>query len=165
MSLDQPLTIDDIEMAFNMLLERSAGNEAVQIYKTHAVDAGWTRRQLREAIIASPEYGIKTGKPMQMYYEGFTFFVNPQELEIGRGIANSPEHTYEAHNLRLLREILQPGDTFIDVGANIGILSLAARTAVGETGRVICFEPMADNAALLVRSIIANDFNNNPSYG
>jgi hypothetical protein len=72
----------------------------------------------------------------------------PGEPDFGRAISDV-NYRYEAHKLRLLREILRPGDTYVDVGANIGVLSLAARTVVGERGRVICFEPMADNAAFL----------------
>ncbi len=39
---------------------------------------------------------------------------------------------------------LRPGDTFIDVGANIGMLSMLAAHAVGRGGRVISFEPNPD---------------------
>ena len=37
--------------------------------------------------------------------------------------------------------MLNPGDTFIDIGANIGMASLAARRAIGETGTIYAFEP------------------------
>ena len=36
---------------------------------------------------------------------------------------------------------LQPGDVVVDVGANIGVLSLAASRLVGEHGQVIAVEP------------------------
>lgn len=41
----------------------------------------------------------------------------------------------------LCRSFLRPGDTVIDVGANVGNLTLAFAAAVGDTGRVISFEP------------------------
>ncbi len=146
MSLEQPITVDDIEMAFNMLLDRSAGSEGLKHYEEHAVNRGWTRRQLREAITGSTEYCNRVRrKEQQMFYEDFTFFVDPSEPDFGRAISDV-NYRYEAHNLKLLREILRPGDTYVDVGANIGVLSLTARTVVGERGRVICFEPMANNA-------------------
>jgi len=40
----------------------------------------------------------------------------------------------------VLRTILRPGDVFVDVGANIGALSLAGSSMVGETGHVYAIE-------------------------
>ncbi|MDD9900238.1 MAG: FkbM family methyltransferase [Alphaproteobacteria bacterium] len=50
----------------------------------------------------------------------------------------------------LLKEKLQDGDTFIDIGANAGIYTMTAAAAVGDTGRVISIEP---NPAVLERLI------------
>ena len=47
---------------------------------------------------------------------------------------------------------LRPGDTFIDVGANIGYYSLLASKAVGRTGRVVAIEA----SPMIYRSLIAN---------
>lgn len=41
----------------------------------------------------------------------------------------------------LMRSALRPGDTFVDVGANIGYHSLLASKLVGPAGRVIALEP------------------------
>jgi FkbM family methyltransferase len=41
-----------------------------------------------------------------------------------------------------LKNFLRPGMTFIDVGANIGEISLVAAKLVGPSGRVIAFEPI-----------------------
>jgi FkbM family methyltransferase len=41
----------------------------------------------------------------------------------------------------LLRAFLRPGDTVVDVGANVGNLTLAMAAAVGDAGRVLAFEP------------------------
>ncbi len=40
-----------------------------------------------------------------------------------------------------LIELLNPGDVFIDIGAHIGYFSLLASRLVGDSGRVIAFEP------------------------
>jgi len=42
----------------------------------------------------------------------------------------------------MLRRVVEPGDTVIDVGADVGYLSLVLRSCVGEGGRVIRFEPI-----------------------
>jgi len=43
-----------------------------------------------------------------------------------------------------LRNVLRPGDTFVDIGANIGLMTLLAAHAVGPTGVVYAFEPNPD---------------------
>jgi len=43
--------------------------------------------------------------------------------------------------LQYLQYRLRRGDHFVDVGANIGLWSLVAATAVGSTGRIFSFEP------------------------
>jgi FkbM family methyltransferase len=48
---------------------------------------------------------------------------------------------YELGVQRVLDQLLGEGDTFVDVGANIGMIALHARSLVGASGRVICFEP------------------------
>lgn len=48
---------------------------------------------------------------------------------------------YEFRETRLLRRLLRPGDTFVDVGANIGWYTLLAANRIGPTGKVIAFEP------------------------
>lgn len=40
-----------------------------------------------------------------------------------------------------MRELVPRGGTFVDVGANIGILTLVAAEAVGPSGRVVAVEP------------------------
>lgn len=49
---------------------------------------------------------------------------------------------YEAFTVRALRRCLQAGDTFVDVGANIGYLSAVAAGIVGPGGVVHAFEPV-----------------------
>lgn len=41
----------------------------------------------------------------------------------------------------LVRGLLAPGNTFVDVGANLGYFALVGAAAVGGTGRVIALEP------------------------
>ncbi|HXY06586.1 MAG TPA: FkbM family methyltransferase [Terriglobales bacterium] len=47
----------------------------------------------------------------------------------------------EPHVLRWIRESLKPGDTFFDVGAHQGWMSLVAAKRVGRRGKVVAFEP------------------------
>jgi FkbM family methyltransferase len=56
----------------------------------------------------------------------------------------------------LIESILRPGDTFVDVGANIGMHTLAAARAMQQCGRIFAFEPMPSTANLLARSLWLN---------
>lgn len=64
---------------------------------------------------------------------------------------------YEPITTLLLRELLQPGDTFVDVGANIGFYSLVL-TLTQPGIRVIAFEPNPKIHALLKKNVAANGF-------
>lgn len=64
-----------------------------------------------------------------------------------------PELTY-------LAKMLRPGTTFVDAGANIGIYSVVASKIVGETGRVISFEPSVQTFPLLRKNIALNHLKN-----
>ena len=64
----------------------------------------------------------------------------------------------EPHILRWIRELLQPGDTFLDVGAHWGWMSLAACHRVGATGKVVAFEPSPPLLELLSYNKKANGF-------
>jgi FkbM family methyltransferase len=48
---------------------------------------------------------------------------------------------YDLQLQLLLDALLKPGDTFLDIGANIGMTALHGARLVGESGRVIAFEP------------------------
>ncbi|HKZ11185.1 MAG TPA: FkbM family methyltransferase [Rhodanobacteraceae bacterium] len=49
---------------------------------------------------------------------------------------------YNLQIVPFLKDFLQPGMTFIDIGANIGEISLVAAKRVGYAGHVIAFEPI-----------------------
>jgi FkbM family methyltransferase len=51
---------------------------------------------------------------------------------------------YEYDVVKAMQSILRPGDTFIDVGANIGYLSAIGAGLVGTSGEVHSFEPVAE---------------------
>jgi FkbM family methyltransferase len=59
---------------------------------------------------------------------------------------------------RICRRLLRPGDTFLDVGANCGLLSLVAARAVGPGGSVLAFEPQPGLAESIRLSCELNGF-------
>lgn len=50
-----------------------------------------------------------------------------------------------------MRRLLRPGDTFFDVGANVGYLSAIAAGFVGTSGKVHAFEPAPEHFVRLKR--------------
>jgi FkbM family methyltransferase len=56
----------------------------------------------------------------------------------------------------LCRSFLRPGDTVIDVGANVGNLTMAFAAAVGDRGRVLAFEPQQFPYLCLCANIALN---------
>ena len=64
------------------------------------------------------------------------------ELAAGRFQSDEPE-------FQRLAELVNPGDWVLDVGANVGQYTLRFSELVGESGRVIAFEPIADTVEIL----------------
>lgn len=58
----------------------------------------------------------------------------------------------------LILDSLGDGDIFVDIGANVGLFSLAARQRVGGNGRVIAIEPEPRARRILQHNITVNDF-------
>ena len=70
---------------------------------------------------------------------------------LGRGMAR-----VDPLLLRLAAEMVRPGDTVWDIGANLGLFSFAAAVAAGPTGTVLAVEPDTMLAGLLRRSAALN---------
>lgn len=67
----------------------------------------------------------------------FDFSLDPNIIKMYYGI-------YETDEVRFIRDHLSSGETFIDIGANIGYLSAVAASIVGSTGVVHSFEPVPE---------------------
>ena len=85
-------------------------------------------------------------------------FLPPKLHGIGRLIFTFREH-YEPE-LAYLEKVLSPGKTFVDVGASFGIYTVAGSRMVGETGRVLAFEPSVQSFPILKKNIEMNSLRN-----
>jgi hypothetical protein len=68
--------------------------------------------------------------------------------------------TWEPDLAGLLRRRLRPGDTFIDVGANIGCMTALAGRLVGPRGTVVAIKPCPAAIAALQETVARNDLTN-----
>lgn len=67
---------------------------------------------------------------------------------------------YDSHGIAYLNKCLVKGDTFIDIGANIGSYTLVASKLVGNNGKIIAFEPVDTVSNRLEQNISLNKLEN-----
>jgi FkbM family methyltransferase len=82
----------------------------------------------------APQDGVRIGRIGSLRFE-YDFGLDPSMRQMCVG-------AYEHGVVGLMRSLLRPGDTFVDVGANVGYLSCVGAQAVGPQGRVLSFEPI-----------------------
>src|SRR6266516_2742793 len=86
--------------------------------------------------------GFFFNRKLPTYYQGYWIW-------LPRNSWNSLFSWYEPSIGRAMKTYLRPGDTFWDIGANIGWFSLLASKIVGSNGKVFSFEPSPDVFNLL----------------
>lgn len=64
--------------------------------------------------------------------------------------------SYEPDAFRLWSRLIRPGDTVWDVGASIGLYTMAAAQHVGREGRVLSWEPTPKTFSILSSHVSAN---------
>jgi FkbM family methyltransferase len=123
---------------------------------------GWLRRTpiVRWSWLGRVYAGIavRMSGTEHVAVSGFRVFVDPRDRVIAKKLILYGG--FEAREIELLCSLVRPGDCVLDVGANIGLYSLALSRAVGPDGCVIAVEPDPDNRALLRRNLEANGCDN-----
>ncbi len=67
---------------------------------------------------------------------------------------------WEPELTNYLKKNLKAGQTFVDIGANMGYYTLLASKLVGDKGKVYAFEPASDSFELLLKNIELNGCTN-----
>ena len=67
---------------------------------------------------------------------------------------------YEPEVTRVLRDVIRPGMTVLDIGANVGFFTALSAGLVGKSGRVIAVEPNSENCRLILRTAEINQYDN-----
>lgn len=99
------------------------------------------------------------GPVMMETLHGFPLHIDPVK---DNGVERSLYYTgtYEKGTLHIMKQLLQQGDVFVDVGANIGLMSIFALQCVGESGKVVAFEPNPETLHILRQNAALNAASN-----
>jgi FkbM family methyltransferase len=84
--------------------------------------------------------------------------VVPDSLDLITPYVLREQHDFFEDELPFVRELLQPGQNVIDIGANYGVYALPMAEKVGPTGHVWAFEPASSTAHFLAQGVAANGF-------
>jgi FkbM family methyltransferase len=147
----------DLMYCYRLFLHRPCSPEELADWKSHP--RKFSLVELTHRMFSHPEHLAlreKYNSPIQVDLDGFQLFVRSDDFLVGQFIAQ--HKTWEPHVVAALKLILKSGCVFVDVGANVGYLSMLAATIVGESGKVHAFEPNPANCEMLALSVAANGF-------
>lgn len=155
--------MNDIETvvsnAYRWILGRDVDSSGMEHYSERLRSGALTEDGLRRILIECPEFAsARTNYSVVDLGNGLKVVVDPNEPEFGRYIA--ADGVWEAHIVEAIRANLKAGESFVDIGANVGVMSFNAAQAVGPQGKVIGFEPNPRNISAFRRGILANGFGN-----
>jgi FkbM family methyltransferase len=155
------LTRDHVIWAYRLFLDREPENDFVIDEK---VNTNRGTQELRSNFMLSPEFG-ENNPNMVMFNErnivikelpdGLRLFVDTADVFIGWAVIRGG---YEVNEINFARRTIRPGQTVLDIGANVGVFTVTMAGLVGPTGKVYAFEPLEKLASLLERSIKENTF-------
>jgi FkbM family methyltransferase len=157
----QPVQDDDltanVKAAYRFILGREADAGGLETYYGLINSGRMDYAGLRRVMLDSEEFANRevSYRIVDMAH-GLKVVVNPEDPDFGRSITH--DGTWEAHIVDAIRSSLKAGDVFVDIGANVGIMSFNAADVVGAGGRVIGFEPNPRNVSAYRRGLAANGF-------
>lgn len=130
---------------------------ALGTYLRHAPDHPGRWRLIAPAVALAPALRHTAASWVIDVREGFRIQVDGSS-QTGRMLYATGE--YESETTRIVKRLLRPGDTMIDVGANIGYFSLLGARTVGPRGHVVAFEPVTRVRQRLLHNLTLNDVAN-----
>lgn len=162
-------TSDDLYYCYRLLHQREPDPEGWRIWQTHISNTPTSVAALVSAFLSSAEFAqthlnsdgarftFADLRPELVELDPIKLYVSARDHAVSRALIHGTAD-YEPHVRKVLTSLLRPGDTFLDIGANIGYFSMLAAHLVGEQGRVISIEPNPENCLLIRSSLAANGF-------
>lgn len=123
----------------------------------------WDVKGIRRLSVALPKLLLpdpkSVGKHVLKTIHGVEMMIDPS-LDKGVELSLFETGTYEKGTIQLLEKYLEPGASFLDIGANIGLMSVIASKIVGERGIVYAVEANPGTAVILQANIELNKCKN-----
>lgn len=120
-------------------------------------------RGIRKLSVVLPRVllpdSTKIGPHILQTNHGFLMKIDPSK-DAGVELSLFQTGTYEKGTLYFITTYLNRGDCFVDVGANIGLMSIFASQCVGNPGKILAFEAHPETHQLLLENIQLNHIEN-----
>jgi FkbM family methyltransferase len=156
-------TVADVFYAYRLILGREPDAIGLKENLQQVVENELTVDRLRTAFLSSSEFATRTNKLSRVQLHGGLWaVVDAEDPEFGKVISETGG--WEPHIVAEILRQVKSGDVFVDVGANVGVMSFPASRAVGPTGKVISFEPNPRNVQSFLHGIVENGFQNVDLY-
>lgn len=111
---------------------------------------------LPKILLPNPQF---VGEHILQTLHGLKLKINPS-VDSGVELSVFETGTYEKGILTFLKRNLNSGDCFVDVGANIGLMTLVASQCVGNSGKVISYEAHPETVKILEFNLNLNSISN-----
>jgi len=106
-----------------------------------------------------PHYDGKEPFALRIHgMRGIKMYLDPRDSVITPTILSTG--SWEADETAWFLRSVKPGDTFVDVGANVGYYTIIGSRLVGDKGKVYAFEPEPESFALLQKNVRLNGLTN-----
>src|SRR4051794_18040117 len=136
-------THEDIFYCFRLLLGRVPHAEE---WPGHSSRAGQDLENVVSSYLTSREFADRglLDKTYQDHLElvhlpGFSLFASKEDLAVGCHVVSGG--SYEPAVSAVLERYVRPGMAVVDIGANVGYLTMLLASLVGSSGIVIAIEP------------------------
>ena len=153
-------TPEDIFYCFRLFLGRCPNPEE---WPGHSSRAGEDVENVVSSYVSSREFaerGLLTktfrDKVELVRFPNFSVFASVDDLAVGKHVVLG--HSYEPEVATVLSRHVKPGMAVVDIGANIGYLTMLLASLVTPSGRVMAVEPNPENTKLLEASRRVNGF-------
>ena len=138
-------------------------NNVVQLVASaNAHGPRWFKPQVNAFISQRvPGYWLRPNHVYRVRRQGLQWELNPHDA-VDRDLFLYGEK--EPEDYELIRRLVKPGDTILDIGANFGFYAVSLAKALGTQTQVYAFEPHPHTFGRLSRHIALNGLTNVQAY-
>jgi FkbM family methyltransferase len=153
------LNLSDAVYAYRILLGR---NPDLQQELSHLIWLSQSKslKEFLSELLSSKEFQTLTGfipsnHVLMAELDDFRFWFNTSDTEMGVRMGMG---LYEPETVNFFRQVIKPGMTCWDIGAQTGFMTCLFAKLAGSTGRVFAYEPLPRSFEMIKRNIRENSF-------